>query len=124
MLRNKSGDRAVSMAFSLKELPYLTQWKNTAAEADGYVTGIEPGTNFPHNRRVERQFVPGAQTGARGKFRAAIDYEIHESIDSVAKVADQIGKLQAQEMPVLDRAPEKTEREVRLHFLVARRQFL
>jgi hypothetical protein len=31
------------------------QWKNTASREDGYVTGLEPGTGFPFNRRIERQ---------------------------------------------------------------------
>ena len=34
------------MNWSLEELPYLTQWKNTVAKSDGYVTGLEPGTSF------------------------------------------------------------------------------
>ena len=38
----------------LEELPCFTLWKNTAAEADGYVTGLEPGTNFPNLRSFER----------------------------------------------------------------------
>ncbi|MGB0745167.1 MAG: DUF4432 family protein, partial [Opitutales bacterium] len=33
----------------------FTQWKNTAAEADGYVTGLEPATNYPNARRYERE---------------------------------------------------------------------
>ncbi len=39
-LRNKAGDRAVSMSFAVKELPYVTLWKNTNAEGEGYVTGL------------------------------------------------------------------------------------
>jgi hypothetical protein len=55
LLKNAAGDRGVSLHWSTRELPYLTLWKNTAALADGYVTGLEPGTDFPYNRKVERQ---------------------------------------------------------------------
>ena len=34
-------------------MPWFTQWKNTTSVADGYVTGIEPGTNFPNPRTYE-----------------------------------------------------------------------
>ena len=50
MLQNKARDKAVSMAFAVEELPYVALWKNTNAEGEGYVTGLEPGTGFPNNR--------------------------------------------------------------------------
>jgi len=46
LLKNAKGDRRPSLAFDVKQLPYLTQWKNTNAIGEGYVTGIEPGTSF------------------------------------------------------------------------------
>ena len=55
MLRNASGNQASVLSYSLKDFPCFTQWKNTAARADGYVTGLEPGTNYPNARRFERE---------------------------------------------------------------------
>jgi len=108
-LANKAGDRAVSMAFSVKELPYLTQWKNTAAEAEGYVTGLEPGVNFPNPRRIERKLgrVPKLAPGA--SHRAAIDYAIHTSAGEVEAVAERIAALQGAQPPRIDREPEKKD---------------
>ncbi|HBF33962.1 TPA: DUF4432 domain-containing protein [Candidatus Sumerlaeota bacterium] len=54
-LRNKAGDLAVSHIFPVEALPYLTVWKNEGALEDGYVTGIEPGTNHPNFVGFERQ---------------------------------------------------------------------
>ncbi len=54
MIRNRQGDRSVSISWKKEQLPYFTLWKNTAAIDDGYVTGLEPGTGFPYNRNVER----------------------------------------------------------------------
>ena len=53
LLKNAHGMRGVSFAYSVKQFPYLSVWKNPTSEADGYVTGIEPGTNFPNPRSFE-----------------------------------------------------------------------
>jgi len=107
MLQNQAKDRAVSMAFSLKEMPYLTQWKNTAAEKDGYVTGLEPGTNFPRNRRIEREHgrVPKLAPGASRHF--VIDFGIHTGQEAVRGVADRIAVLRTGRETRFDDQPEK-----------------
>ena len=48
-------DEAVGLRFNKRALPCLTVWRNTPAEADGYVLGIEPGTNYPNPRTFEKQ---------------------------------------------------------------------
>ncbi len=55
MLRNAAGNQASVLSYSLRDFPCFTQWKNTAARADGYVTGLEPATNYPNPRRFERE---------------------------------------------------------------------
>jgi hypothetical protein len=109
MLRNAKGDRAASVAFNVKQLPFLTQWKNTNAREEGYVTGIEPGTSFPHNRRVERQFgrVPKLAAGASRTFE--IDYGVHLGEAAVKSVADSIVTIQGGRKPQVDADPEKIE---------------
>lgn len=108
-LRNKAGDRAVSMAYSVKELPYLTQWKNTAAEEEGYVTGLEPGVNFPNPRRIERKLGRVPKIAAGASYTAAIDYAIHTDANAVKAVADRIAKLQGDTKPQIDAEPEKKD---------------
>lgn len=53
ILAHQSSSRAVSVVFRNETLPYFTLWKNTASEATGYVTGLEPGTGFPNPRSFE-----------------------------------------------------------------------
>jgi len=53
MLRNAHGTLGASLHYAVKELPCFTLWKDTAAEPDGYVTGLEPGLNFPNPRTYE-----------------------------------------------------------------------
>jgi galactose mutarotase-like enzyme len=90
MLQNKEQDRAVSMGFNLDALPHMTIWKNTSATADGYVTGLEPGTNYPNARSIERKAgrVPKLDGGA--SFHAAIDVAIHVGAKRVSAAAQQI----------------------------------
>lgn len=105
-LANKARDRAVSMSFAVKELPCVTLWKNTASEGDGYVTGLEPGTNFPNNRSVERKLgrVPKLASGA--SYSATIDYAIHIGAEQVNDVANRISAIQGNQKLVIARQPE------------------
>ena len=105
LLRNPAGDQAVSMAFSIKELPYFTLWKNTAAEADGYVTGLEPGTNFPYNRRLERKAgrVPKLEPGK--SHEAAIAFRIHSGKDTVQHQVEQVNAIRGGRKPLIDAQP-------------------
>jgi len=105
MLQNKAKDRAVSMAWSIKELPYLTVWKNTAALKDGYVTGIEPGTNFPNNRRVERKFGRVPKLKAGETVRMAIDFGIYVGGKDVQSVSQAIKKIQADRGTTIQKEP-------------------
>ncbi len=97
------------MSWSLKELPYLTIWKNTAAIDDGYVTGLEPGTNYPNNRSVERKFgrVPKLKPGS--SHRMSIEFAIHLGHDAVTHVAESIGKIQGDRKSQIDAEPEKPQ---------------
>jgi galactose mutarotase-like enzyme len=102
MLRNQARDRAASMAFSIEELPFFTLWKNTAAESDGYVTGLEPGTGFPNARQIEREQgrVPQLAPGATCSFH--IDFGIHSGEVEIQNIAARITNIQGKNKPVLD----------------------
>ena len=71
-LVNPGVDLAASIRFSVKELPYLTLWKHTGAVADGYVTGLEPGTDLPNSRGFEREKGRVVRLPAGKSHRAAI----------------------------------------------------
>jgi hypothetical protein len=97
------------MKFSTRELPYLTLWKNTAAEGEGYVTGIEPGTNFPNNRRIERKLgrVPKLAPGA--SHSATLDFTVLPDKAAVEESAKRVASLQGKTPPVLENKPEKKD---------------
>jgi hypothetical protein len=106
-LVNKSGTAGTSITYAVKELPYLTLWKNTSAEADGYVTGLEPGTNYPNNRRVERAAgrVPKLAGGA--SHAMTLDFGIHADKGQVEELTRRIAAIQGGREPIIDRQPAK-----------------
>jgi hypothetical protein len=101
MLHNAAADLGVSMSFALEQLPCLTLWKNTAALADGYVTGLEPGTGYPKPRQIEREAgrVPRLAPGEERRF--VTDYALHASSAQVAQTAEAIDRLQGRQRPKL-----------------------
>jgi len=109
-ITNKAGNRGFAISFRPEELPYLTLWKNTAAEADGYVTGLEPGTNFPNNRRIERKLgrVPKLAPGATRQFH--LGFALLSTAEAVSQTQARIDALQASHGPVqVAREPETKE---------------
>jgi hypothetical protein len=55
LLRGADGERGLGVTIDTRTLPYFILWKNTAAQSDGYVVGLEPATNFPNPRSFEAE---------------------------------------------------------------------
>jgi hypothetical protein len=105
LVHNKARDRGLSMRWSIKQLPYLTLWKNTAAVEDGYVIGVEPGTSFPNMRRLERKMGRVPKLAGRASHTMTIDFGIHEGVAALEPVFNRIDMLQKQQTPVIGEAP-------------------
>lgn len=71
MLRGPSGSAGFGIRFDTSTMPYFILWKNTAAEQDGYVVGLEPATNLPNGRSFETSQgrVVTLQAGETRSFR-------------------------------------------------------
>jgi len=105
MLRNAAADRAVSMAFSTKQLPFFTLWKNPVALEDGYVTGLEPGTGFSGNRAIERKFGRVPKLAPHQSRFFTIDFSLHVGKNQVEAVAHEIAQIQAGRKTHADKKP-------------------
>ncbi len=105
MLRNAAGDLGCAIRWDIRRLPYFTQWKNTAGQEDGYVTGLEPGTNLPNTRKFERERGRVIKLSPGQTYTAAIRMEVLDSTQAVRSVETEIERLQSQQAPVLHRAP-------------------
>ncbi len=95
MLHNAAENKAVSMAFSIKQLPFFTLWKNPVAHEDGYVTGLEPGTGFPLNRSIERVFGRVPKLAPHQSRLFTIDFALHAGKSQVKAAANEITRIQS-----------------------------
>ncbi len=95
MLRDSRGTRGASILFNALQLPCYTLWKNTTTSPDGYVTGLEPGTNFPNPRTFEgrKGRVVRLEPGARTQFE--ISMQMHWNAAEVGNSEDAIRALRA-----------------------------
>ncbi len=102
MLQNKTADRGVSMSFPVQQLPCVTLWKNLASVEEGYVTGMEPGTGFPHTRKLERKAgrVPKLMPGEKRKF--VVDVNVLTSRNNVEAARQRIACIQGKTRTIID----------------------
>lgn len=105
LLHDAVAGRGVSLHFSRNQLPCFTLWKNAAATADGYVVGLEPGTNFPNPRSFEERQGRIVTLDAGQSWDMDLEIEIHDSAAGVARAIAAIARLQAAVPPTLHAAP-------------------
>jgi len=94
-LVNASGTLGFSVAYHLAEMPAFTLWKNTDTDKQGYVTGLEPGSNYPYPLPVERAAnrLRTLESGAEARFRLRFDLLTNTS--AVEACAARIDTLKA-----------------------------
>jgi hypothetical protein len=105
LLSNAGGDRGLALRFALRELPCFIVWKNTAAVEDGYVTGLEPATNFPNFKTYERQQGRVRVLPPGGRWEATLALEAFDCREGVAGALAEVAKLQAQAPRMVHRTP-------------------
>lgn len=105
LLKNAHATQGVSLHYNVQQLPCFSLWKDTADVADGYVTGIEPGTNFPNPRSFEGQQgrVAKLAPGAKEVFEVALEW--HPDAASIEQAEAAVARLQSQPAQVFD-APQ------------------
>lgn len=105
LLRDRAGGRGVALRFATRQLPCFTLWKNSAGRNDGYVTGLEPATNYPNPKpfEAERRRVIALDPGA--SHVAETTLEVLDTAEGVAAVEAEIAALQAQGAPRIYERP-------------------
>lgn len=106
LLKNAAGTRGVGVHVNTRQLPCFTLWKNTGAAADGYVTGLEPGTNFPNPRTYEGRQGRVVKLDPGGVATFQVGLEIHHGEDEVKKAEQAIAALQASLTPQVCQQPQ------------------
>ena len=89
-----------------KGVAVSTQLKNTVAKTDGYVTGLEPGTSFPHNRKWERAKGRVSKLDPDQSRSFSITFGIQTTKTEVDKVAKEIDALRANRKTIVEKNPE------------------
>ncbi len=105
MLKGPGGDKAVVLRFSRSQLPCFTLWKNTRGAREGYVTGLEPATNFPNPRPFEEARGRVVPLPPGGTFLAETVLEILDGDQAIAAVEAEIRDIQARGTPTIHRGP-------------------
>ncbi len=105
MLRNAAGDKGVVLRFRKDQLPAFTLWKNTGGLRDGYVTGLEPGTNYPNPRPIEKERGRVVTLPPGGRYVAETVLEILATAEEVAAVEAEVGRIRGNAAPTIHRTP-------------------
>jgi hypothetical protein len=105
LLVNKNETQAVSISFSLRELPCFTLWKNTNSLEEGYVVGLEPGTGFPNTKAFEREMNRVLKLKPKEGYRSEIVLAAHLGEDEVQKVKTKIEHIQGEMSPKIHERP-------------------
>ena len=105
LLHNAAADKGVSLEYSIRELPCFTVWKCTQAEADGYVTGLEPATNLPNHKTFERKAGRVITLEPGASHISQIDLVVHASAEAVRTVENRISDLQTRAHPIVHPRP-------------------
>ena len=105
VLHNPSADQGLSYHFNTNQLPYFTLWKNRQAEIDGYVTGLEPGINFPNRKSFEKEHGRVAVLAPGESRTFELTLEVHPTAQDVAAALDAVQKLQHGTAPEILQKP-------------------
>ena len=106
LLYNRSADRGLAVRWNRNELPCFTVWKNTGAVEDGYVTGLEPATNYPNFKTFERQQGRVRVLPPGGRWECSWALEVLDTSAAVSAVLAEVVTLQAHGRATIQRAPQ------------------
>jgi hypothetical protein len=93
------------LEYGIRALPCFTVWKCTQPEADGYVTGLEPATNFPNFKTFERRHGRVVTLAPQQSSTTQLALIVHASSAEVAAVEKRISELQNRAHPIVHERP-------------------
>jgi galactose mutarotase-like enzyme len=106
LLKNAKEDRGVSVQFKPQQLSCFTLWKNETSLSDGYVTGIEPGTNYPNPRSFETEQGRVIKIKPGATYTMDVGLKVHGSAAEVATVENEIRQVQSRKAPTIYEKPQ------------------
>ncbi len=94
LLKSADGTKGALVSFNVRQLPFMTLWKNEAPSKAGYVTGLEPGTSFPLPKPVERAAGRVPKLNGGESYKTKVTFSALVSEDEVESAAGSIRRLQ------------------------------
>lgn len=94
MLSNAQQTNAVSIRHNTSQLPFFSLWKNTVGTSDGYVTGLEPATNFPNPHSFEKQHDRTIQLQPGDDYTMSLHIGLLIDSNAIQAALEKIKKLQ------------------------------
>jgi hypothetical protein len=107
MLRSADGTKGALVSFNVRQLPFMTLWKNEAPAKAGYATGLEPGTSFPFPKPVERANGRVPKLSGGESYQTKITFGALGTQQEVENAVQSIGKLQRADPEIQIEAMEK-----------------
>ena len=105
MLKDAHATRAAALRHTLDPLRCYSLWKNPTATADGYVTGLEPGTNFPNPRSFEGERGRVIKLAPGGEAVLELDLEFTNQPERIAAIENEIKAIQGNTPIKVEAAP-------------------
>ena len=105
LLHNAAGTRGVLLRYNTHQLPCFTQWKQGGSQSEGYVTGLEPATNYPNQRATERRHGRVVTLQPGEIYRVELRMEVLLSAAEVHAAGREVAALQAGVTPQVSRLP-------------------
>ncbi|MEO1524282.1 MAG: aldose 1-epimerase family protein [Planctomycetota bacterium] len=105
VLHNADSSQGIAVTQQTKSLPRFIIWKNTADTADGYVTGLEPATNFPNTRSYEasQDRVVMLEPEQTASFRVTLEPLTER--EQVSEAVQRVETLAGEETPTVHATP-------------------
>jgi len=105
LLTDAAGAHGLGLRFDRSQLPCFTQWKCTQAMEDGYVTGLEPATNYPNFKSFEREQGRVISLAPGQTYTTSLSMEVFTTPADIAAAAERIASLQQEAACKVHRAP-------------------
>jgi hypothetical protein len=106
LLSNAAGNEGFAVRFLVETLPRFVLWKCTQPEADGYVTGLEPATNFPNFKAYERQHGRVLSLEPGETYSTRVTLSVLTTKKQVDALRAEIDAIQDGQPPVVHRTPQ------------------
>lgn len=104
VLSNPDDTQAFGVRCNVNQLPCFTLWENPAPTAQGFVTGLEPGTRYPIPTPSEGKNPGISALEPEGLRRYDLTLQFHDGGDAVAAAKDAVMAFQTAE-PTIHESP-------------------